>query len=111
MRQVTAQEKYRAVNEGTMAKPEFIRQMKLAFPQFLSPSNGYDDTVQILKNYNLINEIKVEQDDTSKYSDDSLRRAIDIELEAMGLMSQESISVEDQSKAKKKAIKNKIIIP
>ena len=40
-----------------------------------------------------------------KYSDDSLRRAIDIELEAMGLMSQESISVEDQSKAKKKAIK------
>tara|TARA_B100002019_G_scaffold56149_1_gene48241 strand:+ start:7851 stop:9830 length:1980 start_codon:yes stop_codon:yes gene_type:complete len=106
MRQVTAQEKYRAVNEGTMAKPEFIRQMKLAFPQFLSPSNGYDDTVQILKNYNLINEIKVEQDDTSKYSDDSLRRAIDIELEAMGLMSQESISVEDQSKAKKKAIKN-----
>ena len=106
MRQVTAQEKYRAVNEGMMAKPEFIRQMKLAFPQFLSPSNGYDDTVQILKNYNLINEIKVEQDDTSKYSDDSLRRAIDIELEAMGLMSQESISVEDQSKAKKKAIKN-----
>ncbi len=106
MRQVTAQEKYRAVNEGTMAKPEFIRQMKLAFPQFLSPSNGYDDTVQILKNYNLINEIKVEQDDTSKYSDDSLRRAIDIELEAMGLMSQESISVEDQSKAKKKAIAN-----
>ena len=106
MRQVTAQEKYRAVNEGTMAKPEFIRQMKLAFPQFLSPSNGYDDTVQILKNYNLINEIKVEQDDTSKYSDDSLRRSIDIELEAMGIKSEGEVAKEDIEKAKKKAIKN-----
>ena len=106
MRQITAQEKYRAVNEGMMAESEFVRQMKLAFPQFVSPANTYPDTVQILKNYNLINEVKEEQDDTSKYSDDSLRRAIDIELEAMGLMSQETISGEDHSKAKKKAIAN-----
>ena len=106
MRQVTAQEKYRAVNEGVMAEAEFVRQMKLAFPQFVSPANTYPDTVQILKNYNLINEDKKEVDDTFLYSDDSLRRAIDIELEAMGLMSQETISGEDHSKAKKKAIAN-----
>ena len=58
MRQVTATEKYRAVNEGSMAQSEFVRQMKLAFPQFISPANGYDDTVQILKNYNLLHESK-----------------------------------------------------
>jgi len=106
MRQVTAQEKYKAVNEGMMAESEFVRQMKLAFPQFVSPANGYSDTVQILKNYNLINEIKVEQDDTSKYSDDSLRRSIDIELEAMGIKSEGEVAKEDIEKAKKKAIKN-----
>ena len=108
MRQVTATEKYRAVNEGSMAQSEFVRQMKLAFPQFISPANGYDDTVQILKNYNLLHESKEAKEaaDVSKYSDDSLKRAIDIELEAMGLMSQETISGEDQTKAKTKAVKN-----
>ena len=106
MRQVTAQEKYKAVNEGMMAEAEFIRQMKLAFPQYISPTNGYDDTVQILKNYGMLTEIKKEQDDTSKYSDDSLRRSIDIELEAMGIKSEGEVAKEDIEKAKKKAIAN-----
>ena len=58
MRQVTAQEKYIAVKEGILAEGEFVRQMRLAFPQFISPQNTYPDTVQILKNYDLINEGK-----------------------------------------------------
>ena len=108
MRQVTAQEKYIAVKEGILAEGEFVRQMRLAFPQFISPQNTYPDTVQILKNYDLINEGKEakEAEEVSKYSDDSLRRAIDIELETMGLMSQETISGEDHAKAKTKAVKN-----
>ena len=108
MRQITAQEKYRAVKEGILAEGEFVRQMRLAFPQFISPQNTYPDTVQILKNYDLINEGKEakEAEEVSKYSDDSLRRAIDIELETMGLMSQETISGEDHAKAKTKAVKN-----
>ena len=108
MRQITAQEKYRAVKEGILTEGEFVRQMRLAFPQFLSPMSTYPDTVQILKNYDLINEGKEakEAEELAKYSDDSLRRSIDIELEAMGLMSQETISGEDHAKAKLKAIKN-----
>ena len=108
MRQITAQEKYIAVKEGILAEGEFVRQMRLAFPQFISPQNTYPDTVQILKNYDLINEGKEakEAEEVSKYSDDSLRRAIDIELEVMGLMSQEIISGEDHAKAKTKAVKN-----
>lgn len=108
MRQITAQEKYIAVKEGILAEGEFVRQMRLAFPQFISPQNTYPDTVQILKNYDLINEGKEakEAEELNKYSDDSLRRAIDIELETMGLMSQETISGEDHAKAKTKAVKN-----
>ena len=35
MRKVTATEKYRAVNEGKMAKGEFVRQMRLAYPSVI----------------------------------------------------------------------------
>ena len=50
MRLVTATEKYRAVNEGKMAKREFVRQMRLEFPQYISQFNGFNDSVSILKN-------------------------------------------------------------
>ena len=107
MRTITVTEKHKAVNEGRMSKSEFVRQMRQSYPMYISPQNGYDATVQILKNKQMLFEEKeYEVDDTFKYSDDSLRRAIDIELEAMGLMSHGTISMEDQDKAKKKAIAN-----
>ena len=46
--------------------------------------------------------IKVED----KFSAETIQRGIDAELEAMGLMSHESVSKEDFGKAKEKAIKN-----
>ena len=107
MRTITVTEKYKAVNEGRMSKTEFVRQMRQAYPMYVSPVGTYESTVQILKNKNMLFEAKEQEvDDTFKYSDDSLRRALDIELEAMGLMSQESISMDDQVKAKKKAVAN-----
>src|SRR6056300_800884 len=107
MRTITVTEKYRAVNEGRMSKAEFVRQMRQAYPMYVSPVGTYDSTVQILKNKNMLFEEKEQEvDDTFKYSDDSLRRAIDIELEAMGLMSHGNVSMDDQVKAKKKAIAN-----
>jgi len=107
MRTITVTEKYRAVNEGRMSKTEFVRQMRQSYPMYISPVGTYDSTVQILKNKNMLFEEKeYEVDDTFKYSDDSLRRAIDIELEAMGLMSHGTVSMDDQVKAKKKAIAN-----
>ena len=87
MRTITVTEKHKAVNEGRMSKSEFVRQMRQSYPMYISPQNGYDATVQILKNKQMLFEEKeYEVDDTFKYSDDSLRRAIDIELEAMGLI-------------------------
>ena len=61
MRQQTATEKFRAVQEGKMAKGEFVRQMRQQFPDFISQFNGFDDSVQILKNRGLVFEAKAEK--------------------------------------------------
>ena len=106
MRTITVTEKYRAVNEGKMAKSEFVRQMRQSYPMYVSSVSDFNSTVQILKNRNMLFEEKTEVDDSFKYSTDSLRRAIDIELEAAGLMSHEKVSGEDQEKARVKAVAN-----
>ena len=54
MKYNTATEKLRAVNEGKMAKGEFVRQMRLSFPNSITQFNGFKDTVQILKNKGLV---------------------------------------------------------
>jgi len=105
MRQVTANEKYRAVKNGILAESEFVRQMKLAFPQFLTSLNGYKDTVQILKNYNILSEDH-KNDDYANISDDSIRRGLDVEIAALG---HDPVTCEDaevQEKARARAIAN-----
>ena len=105
MRQVTANEKYRAVKSGILAESEFVRQMKLAFPQFLTSLNGYKDTVQILKNYNILSEDH-KNDDYANISDDSIRRGLDVEIAALG---HDPVTCEDaevQEKARARAIAN-----
>ena len=76
MRTITVTEKYRAVNEGKMAKSEFVRQMRQSYPMYVSSVSDFNSTVQILKNHNMLFEEKTEVDDSFKYSTDSLRRAI-----------------------------------
>ena len=107
----TIQEKYNAILEGTFSKSQFVKDAKRELSQFLSPFNGYEDTVSILKSKGVIYEAKKkevpEYDMPGKrYSDEALRRGVDYELEGMGLMSQESILEKDFIKAEKKAIKN-----
>ena len=75
MRQVTVTEKYRAVLEGNMAKGEFVRQMRLAHPQYITQFNGFDDSVQILKNRGLLFETKEEvvvEAKEAEYAEDCL---------------------------------------
>ena len=50
MRVKSVTERYRAVNEGTMSKKEFVRQMRQQYPMHVTQFNGFDDSVQILKN-------------------------------------------------------------
>jgi len=116
MRQVTATEKYRAVNEGKMAKKEFVRQMKQSFPQFISTYDGFDSTVKILKNKGLLFEapqkaftnMKVYDDRPAlTYSLDALDRGIRAELAAAGItMPHQGVKPDDYIKAEKKAKSN-----
>lgn len=109
------QEKYNAIQEGNFSKSQFVRDAKIEVPQFLSPYNGYEDTVAILKNKGMLSEqvpsYKAEKNPeyeqpAANYSIETLERGVDYELEKMGLMSNESISDNDYAKAKKKAEKN-----
>lgn len=107
----TLQEKYNAILEGNFSKKQFVRDARLGHPNLITQFNGFDDTVTILKNRGMIQEAKqqeVPQYDKPEpgYSIEALERAVDYELEGMGLMSQETVSEEDYDKAKKKAEKN-----
>lgn len=116
MRQITATEKYNAVLEGSMAKREFVRQMRQQYPMYVSQYNGFDDTVQILKNRNMIFEaskpafsgVKVYDDRPAlTYSLDALERGIRIELMAAGKeLPNDYITPEEYAKAEKKAKDN-----
>ena len=117
MRQVTVTEKYRAVLEGNMAKGEFVRQMRLAHPQHITQFNGFDDSVQILKNRGLLFEIKKdevvveevkEEAAALPYNDEAFQRGIRYELNVKGIEvhAGSNIKLEDYDSAKDIAHKN-----
>lgn len=115
MRKVTATEKLRAVNEGSMSKKEFVRQMRQEFPTHITQFNGFDDSIQILKNRGVIYEVKEEVVEAHVYDErpilnyslDALDRAIRIELEANEITTYGgSIKPEDFYAAEKKAKAN-----
>ena len=117
MRQVTVTEKYRAVSEGKMAKGEFVRQMRLAHPQHITQFNGFDDSVQILKNRGLLFEaskVEVVEEEIKQepaalpYNDEAFQRGIRYELEAKGIEvhAGTNITLEDYDAAKDAAHKN-----
>ena len=115
MRQKTVTEKYRAVLEGKMAKSEFVRQMRQQYPMHVTQFNGFDDSVQILKNRGLLFEAQAEKKakvyderPSLPYSDDAFQRGIRYELEAAGIEAHDAfnIKLDDFDKAKKKAEDN-----
>ena len=108
----TIQEKYNAVLEGKFPKSQFVKDAKRELSQFLSPYNGFNDSVDILKGKGILTEAKHEEktleydSPVSKYSDETLRRGIDYELDMAGIDSAGTVSMEDREKAEAKAIKN-----
>ncbi len=109
MRTVTVTEKYRAVQEGKMAKSVFVQQMRREYPMYISNFDNFDSSTKILKNKGMLFEAKKDNKyDTPaiKVSDESLRRGIDVELDNAGIDSAGDVSKEDYDKAKTKAEKN-----
>ena len=116
MRTVTATEQYRAVLEGKMAKREFVRQYRKQYPSMVSQYDGFDSTVHLLKNRQIIFEaqkpaflVSQEYDESHvlTYSLDSLDTGIRDELAAAGItMPHQGVKPEDYLKAEKKAKDN-----
>jgi len=107
----TATEKYHAVLEGKLQEAEFVRQMRQAYPQFITQWNGYKDSISILKQKNLIFEKKeatVKDIDViaDQFPLNTIERGIDMELEAKGIDSTGNVSKEDYMKARVKVIAN-----
>lgn len=107
----TLQEKYNGVINENFSKKQFVRDARLELPNLITQFNGFEDTVTILKNRGMIQEAKKQEvpeydKPAPGYSIEALERAVDYELEGMGLMSQETVSEEDYAKAKQKAEKN-----
>ena len=102
----TLTEKYRGVLNETFNKTQFVRDARMAWPNLISQFNGFEDTVSILKTKGMISDAKKAEEKPHNLSDEAIRRGTDFEIEAMGRMSQDKVSEEDQGKAKEKAISN-----
>jgi len=107
----TATEKYNAVKEGKFAKTEFVRQMRQEFPQFVTQWNGFDDTVQILKNKGMIFEAHAKQESgitalADQFPLDTIDRGVDCELEVMGIDPTGTVTKDQYLQAKRKVISN-----
>ena len=110
MRQVTATEKYRAVNEGKMAKGEFVRQMRMAYPSVISQWNSYNDTVTILRNRGYITEkTGIESYDSRmdlNISQNSIDRGVRYELQGQGVDPTTVTDKELVAKVTERVVKN-----
>jgi hypothetical protein len=100
----TVTEKYRAIKSGQITEAEFVRQMRLTHPEHITQFNGFTDTIQILKNKGLLFEEK--EYVTVNLSDDSIRRGLRYELQAMNLDPAGKVTSEELDKAKQKATTN-----
>lgn len=97
----TIQEKYNAILEGNFSKTQFLKDAKRELSQFLSPFNGYEDTVAILKNKGVLTEAKKEK--ATNYEPtpaglpaEAVSRGIDYELEAIGVNTGVEMPTEEQ---------------
>ena len=116
----TLTEKYNAILEGKFSKSQFVKDAKRELPKLISPYNGYQDTVQILKSRGMIFEKVKDTYESSaeleyskikgidKFPMHDIERGIDYELEAAGFdsVSLEGVTLEEKEKACKKVVKN-----
>ena len=52
------QKQYTDLLEGTMSKANFMRNVRMQFPQYVSPTTSFEDSVKILKGKRILSEAK-----------------------------------------------------
>ena len=58
-------DQYKALSEGTLGQAQFLRNVKMTLPKFISNTTSFSDAVKILKSKGIISEAKV--DDYTHY--------------------------------------------
>lgn len=107
------QKQYTDLLEGKMSKSNFMRNVRMQFPQYVSPVTSYDDSIKILKGKRILSEAKQPEGvyghnpsaevtkypnfDTVNYS--QLIKGMKYELSLMGEITDENLVL-----AKKKAL-------
>ena len=97
---------YIALTEGRMAKSEFLRQARQAFPHLIGAGNSFEDALRILTRKGLINEELVYQNKADKFPLEAIERGIRYELEVMDVYDIHHPSQEQYKKARQRAIDN-----
>jgi hypothetical protein len=54
-------DQYKSVNEGVLSKSQFLRNVKMSLPKFISNITTFNDAVKILKNKGIITEAKLNE--------------------------------------------------
>ena len=107
------QKQYTDLLEGKMSKSNFMRNVRMQFPQYVSPVTSYDDSIKILKGKRILSEAKQPEGvyghnpsaEVTKYPNfdtvnyNQLMKGMKYELSLMGEITDENLVL-----AKKKAL-------
>ena len=119
----TLQEKYTGVREGKFSQFQWLKEAKLTLPHLISPYNGFEDAVQILKNRGMLHEeVKADLKKTDKSVEDANAKSFSYgEMSAANvnfdqMLKGMQIEIEkdpelSEEKAREKAIKNLVQDP
>lgn len=56
------QKQYNDLLEGTMSKQNFMRNVRMQFPQYVSSTNSFEDSIRILKGKRILSENSIDRD-------------------------------------------------
>lgn len=73
MKNITAQ--YRDLQEGRMTKANFMANVRMQFPDYISPVNSYEDMIKILKSKRILSEVQDLDKTTSQLDTEGDKKA------------------------------------
>lgn len=94
-------ENYKLVNEGKLAKAEFLRQARQSLPGYINQFTSYEDAIQIFKNKGIL----VEENE-KQFSIGTIEKGIRYELEKANVEDPECPTEEEYQRAKEVVLRN-----
>ena len=64
-------DQYKSLNEGKLGQSQFLRNVKMALPKFISNTTSFGDAVKILKSKGIITEVKIQESMGERLADET----------------------------------------